>query len=78
MLLVNKYVDYYSCYNKSWSIVESEFLIWTNIYFELTSELIDPHLIDVMSWVEPWDMNMSFLLWIWTYGMSVRIPMLIG
>jgi hypothetical protein len=25
-------------------------LIWTSIYFELTSELIAPHLIDVMSW----------------------------
>jgi len=30
--------------------IQSEFLIWTNIYFELTSELIAPHLIDVISW----------------------------
>jgi hypothetical protein len=44
------YVDYYPYYDKAWSIVESEFLIWTNIYFELTSKLIAPHLIDVMSW----------------------------
>jgi len=43
-------VNYYPCYDKAWSIVESEFLIWTNIYFEFTSELIAPHLIDVMSW----------------------------
>jgi len=51
MLLDNIYiyVDYYPCYDKTLSIVESEFLIWTNIYFELTSELITPHLIDVMS-----------------------------
>jgi hypothetical protein len=50
MLLDNIYVDYYSWYDKAWSIVESEFLIWTNMYFELTSELTAPHLIDVMSW----------------------------
>jgi hypothetical protein len=50
ILLDYIYVDYYPCYDKSWSIVESEFLIWTNIYFELISELIAPHLIDVMSW----------------------------
>ena len=50
MLLDNIYVDYYLCYDKAWSIIESEFLIWTNIYFELTSELIASHLIDVMSW----------------------------
>jgi hypothetical protein len=25
-------------------------LIWTSIYFELTSGLIAPHLIDVMNW----------------------------
>ena len=49
MFLDNIYVDYYPCYDKTWSIVESEFLIWTSIYFELTSELI-AHLIDVMSW----------------------------
>ena len=47
MLLDNIYVDYYPYYDKAWSIVESEFLIWTNIYFELTSELIASHLIDV-------------------------------
>jgi len=28
MLLDNIYVDYYPCYDKAWSIVESEFLIW--------------------------------------------------
>jgi len=50
MLLDNIYVDYYSCYDEAWSIVEYEFLIWTNIYFELTSELIAPYLIDVMRW----------------------------
>ena len=50
MLLDNIYVDYYPCFDKAWSIVESEFLIWTSIYFELNSELIAPHLIDVMSW----------------------------
>ena len=50
MLLDNIYVDYYPCYDKAWSFVESEFLIWTSIYFELTYELIAPHLIDVMSW----------------------------
>ena len=50
MLLDNIYVDYYPCYDKVWSIVKSEFLIWTSIYFELNSELIAPHLIDVMSW----------------------------
>jgi len=50
MLLDNIYVDYYPCYDKVWSIVKSEFLIWTSIYFELTSELITPYLIDVMSW----------------------------
>jgi len=50
MLLDNIYVDYYPYYDKVWSIVESELLIWTNIYFELTSELIAPHLIDVMNW----------------------------
>ena len=50
MLLDNIYVDYYSCYDKAWSIVESEFLIWTNMYFELTFELTVPHLIDVMNW----------------------------
>ena len=50
MLLDNIYVNYYPCYDKSWSIVESEFLIWTSIYFELNSELIAHHLIDVMSW----------------------------
>jgi hypothetical protein len=50
MLIDNIYVDYYPCYDKAWSFVESEFLIWTSIYFELTSELIAPHLIDVMSW----------------------------
>jgi hypothetical protein len=49
MLFDNKYVDYCSCYDKAWSIVKSEFLIWTIIYFELTFELIAPHLIDVMS-----------------------------
>jgi len=49
MLFDNIYVDYYPYYDKAWSIVESEFLIWTTI-FELTSELIAPHLIDVMSW----------------------------
>jgi hypothetical protein len=27
MLLENIYVDYYPCYDKTWSIVESEFLI---------------------------------------------------
>jgi hypothetical protein len=32
MLLDNIYVDYYPCYDKAWSIVESEFLIWTSIY----------------------------------------------
>ena len=46
MLLDNIYADYYPCYDKAWSIVESEFLIWTRIYFEL----IALHLIDVMSW----------------------------
>jgi hypothetical protein len=50
MLLNNIYVDYYPCYDKAWSIVESEFLIWTSIYFELTSKLKVPHLIHVMSW----------------------------
>ena len=50
MLLDNIYANYYRCYDKAWSIVESEFLIWTSIYFELTSELIAPHLFDVMSW----------------------------
>jgi hypothetical protein len=50
MLIDNIYVDYYRCYDKAWSFVESEFLIWTRIYFELTSKLIAPHLIDVMSW----------------------------
>jgi hypothetical protein len=38
------------CYDKAWSIVEYEFLIWANIYFELTSKLIAPYLIVVMSW----------------------------
>ena len=33
-------------YDKAWSIVEFELLIWTNIYFEL----IAPYLIDVMIW----------------------------
>jgi len=28
MLLDNIYVDYYLYYDKVWSIVESEFLIW--------------------------------------------------
>jgi hypothetical protein len=46
MLLDNIYVNYYPCFDKAWSIVESEFLIWTSIYFELKA----PHLIDVMSW----------------------------
>jgi len=50
MLFDNIYVDYYLCYDKAWSIVESEFLIWTSIYSELTSGLIALHLIDVMSW----------------------------
>jgi len=50
MLFDNIYVDYYLCYDKAWSIVVSEFLIWTSIYSELTSELIAPYLIDVMSW----------------------------
>ena len=51
MLLDNIYIYYYyPCYDKAWSIVESEFLILTNIYFELTSKLIAPHLIDVMGW----------------------------
>jgi hypothetical protein len=50
MLLDNIYVDYYSCYDKTWLIVEYEFLIWTNMYFELISELIAPYLIDVISW----------------------------
>ena len=50
MLLDNIYVDYYPCFDKAWSIVESEFLIWTSVYFELNSKLIAPHLIDVMSW----------------------------
>jgi hypothetical protein len=50
MLLDNKYVDYYPYFDKAWSIVESEFLIWTSIYFELNYELIASHLIDVMSW----------------------------
>ena len=49
MLLDNIYADYYPYFDKAWSIVESKFLIWTSIYFELTSELI-AHLIDVMSW----------------------------
>jgi len=48
--IIDIWVDYYPCYDKVWSIVEYEFLIWTNIYFKLTSELIAPHLIDVMSW----------------------------
>jgi hypothetical protein len=48
-MLDNIYVDYYPYFDKAWSIVESEFLIWTNIYFELNYELIAPHLIDVMS-----------------------------
>jgi len=50
MFLDNIYVDYYPCYDKAWSIVESEFLIWTTIYFELISELIAPCLIDVIIW----------------------------
>ena len=50
MLLDNIYVDYYPCYDKVWSIIKSKFLIWANIYFELISELIASHLIDVMSW----------------------------
>jgi hypothetical protein len=28
MLIDNIYVDYYPCYDKAWSFVESEFLIW--------------------------------------------------
>ena len=51
MLLDNIYVDYYPRYDKAWSIIESEFLIWTSIYFELNSKLIAPHLIDVRIWV---------------------------
>ena len=50
MFLDNIHVDYYPCYDKAWSIVKSEFFIWTGIYFGLTSKLIAPHLIDVMSW----------------------------
>jgi hypothetical protein len=50
MLFDNIYFDYYPYYDKAWSIVKSEFLIWTSIYFELNSELIAPHLIYVMSW----------------------------
>jgi hypothetical protein len=65
MLFDNIYVDYYPCYDKAWSIVEFEFLIWTNIYFEL---------IDVMNWVLK---NKSvYLNMIWTYSMLVRISIL--
>jgi hypothetical protein len=49
MLLDNIYTYIIICYDKAWSIVEAEFLIWANT-FELTSELITPYLIDVMSW----------------------------
>jgi hypothetical protein len=60
MLLDNIYVDYYPCYDKAWSIVESKFLIWTNIYFELTSKLIATHLIDVMSWAFNYDYDYDY------------------
>jgi len=60
MFLDNIYVDYYSCYDKAWSIVEYKFLIWTNIYFELTSKLIAPYLIDVMSWAFNYDYNCCY------------------
>jgi hypothetical protein len=33
MRLDSIYADYFSCYDKIWSIVETEFLIWVNIYF---------------------------------------------
>ena len=75
ILLDNIYIDYYPYYDKTLFIVESEFLIWTRIYFELTSELIAPHLIDVMSWALRYE---YVWLLLWTYGMLVRIPMLTG
>jgi hypothetical protein len=73
MLLDNIYVDYYSCYDEAWSIVEYEFLIWTNIYFELTSELIAPYLIDVMRWA----LRYEYVCLIMIMNL-VRIPMLTG
>ena len=61
MFFDNIYVAYYPCYDKAWSIVESEFLIWTTIYVELTSELIASHLINVMSWV----LRYEYVCWLW-------------
>jgi hypothetical protein len=49
-------VDYYPCYNKAWSIVESEFLIWANIYFWIDF-WIDNSLFD-------WCHELSLEIWI--------------
>jgi len=36
------YINYYSCYDKKkWSIIESKFLILTNIYFWIDSSSFD-------------------------------------
>jgi len=51
MLLDNIYVDYYPCYDKHDQLLNPNY--WYEpvyIYSELTSKLIAPHLIDVMSW----------------------------
>jgi len=76
ILLDNIYVDYYLCYDKAWSIVEYEFLIWISIYFELTSELITPHLIDVMSWALKYEY--VYLIMIMNLWYAVKILMLTG
>ena len=79
MLLDNIYVDYYPYYDKAWSIVESEFLIWTGIYFELTSELIAPYLIDIMSWALRYEyVRLIMIMNLWYGSQNTHVNRVVG